>query len=136
MGERWDPQPFHVDPVAAADSVFGLVASSVHLFAIATCLGQRAEPHAAISTLGFRNVGNHSPVRPGDVLSKSTTVIAARLSKSRPGVGILTNLVELTNQQDELVFSCGSPPSTSAAPRPSSPVPTVRQRRVGGRRCP
>jgi acyl dehydratase len=28
MGRRWDPQPFHTDPVAAEDSPFGgLVAS-------------------------------------------------------------------------------------------------------------
>ena len=35
----WDPQPFHTDPAAAAESVFGgLVASSAHLFAICTRL--------------------------------------------------------------------------------------------------
>jgi acyl dehydratase len=108
VGERWDPQPFHVDPVAAADSVFGgLVASSVHLFAIATALGQvaAADPVAAVSALGFRNLTNHAPVRPGDVISKSQTVLEARLSNSRPGLGILRNRVELTNQRDEPVFS-------------------------------
>ena len=111
MGERWDPQPFHTDPVAASASVFGgLVASSVHLFAIATYLGHqeaaaRADPVAAVSSLGFRSMDNHAPARPGDVLAEQRTVKAARLSKSRPGLGILTNLVELMNQRDELVFS-------------------------------
>lgn len=107
VGERWDPQPFHTDPVAA-DPVFGgLVASSVHLFAIATALGQVAadDPVAAVSALGFRNLTNHAPIRPGDVISKAQTVLDARLSKSRPGLGILRNRVDLTNQDDELVFS-------------------------------
>jgi len=108
VGRRWDPQPFHTDPVAAADSVFGgLVASSVHLFAIATALGQvaAAEPVAAVSALGFSNLTNHAPVRPGDVISKSQTVLEARLSNSRPGLGILRNRVDLTNQHEVLVFS-------------------------------
>ena len=111
VGERWDPQPFHVDPVAARASVFGgLVASSVHLFAIAIWPGQRApaataEPMAAVSSLGFRSIDNHAPVRPGDLLSKRRTIKEARLSKSRPGLGVVTYLVELVNQHDELVFS-------------------------------
>ncbi len=108
VGRRWDPQPFHTDPVAAADSVFGgLVASSVHLFAIGCFVGQQSqnEPVAAISALGFRNVSNHGPVRPDDVLSSTFTVLTARLSNSRPGTGVLTMQVELTNQRDEPVFS-------------------------------
>ena len=39
FAKRWDPQPFHIDEERAADSVFGgLVASSLHLFAICTRL--------------------------------------------------------------------------------------------------
>lgn len=111
VGERWDPQPFHIDPVAAEESVFGgLVASSVHLFAIAICPGQggartAVEPMAAVSSLGFRSVDNHAPARPGDLLSKRRTIREARLSKSRPGLGVVTYLVEVVNQDDELVFS-------------------------------
>ncbi len=106
VGERWDPQPFHVDPVAAAESVFGgLVASSVHLFAICTCLGVAAEPTAAVSSLGFRTVENHAPVRPGDELSSRSTVLASRLSRSRPGLGVVDTRMQLLNQRGELVFS-------------------------------
>jgi acyl dehydratase len=109
VGEQWDPQPFHVDPVAAEASVFGgLVASTVHLFGIVTILGhrRRTEPVAAVSSLGVRRMDNHAPVRPGDVLVSRATVLEARLSKSRPGLGVITNLAELTNQRDEVVFSC------------------------------
>ncbi len=49
FGTRWDSQPFHVDPEAAKDSLFGgLVACSVHLFAMAIGLWNRA-------TVTFRN---------------------------------------------------------------------------------
>ena len=58
MGKRWDPQPFHVDPVAAKDSMFGgLVASSTHVFCICCSFGKkdmdRDKLIAAVSALGF-----------------------------------------------------------------------------------
>jgi acyl dehydratase len=106
VGRRWDPQPFHVDPVAAADSVFGgLVASSVHLFAMAISLGVNAKPSAAVSSLGFPAIDNHAPVRPGDELSMRSRVLESRLSRSRPGLGIVVTRGEMLNQDRELVFS-------------------------------
>ncbi len=106
VGRRWDPQPFHTDPVAAADSVFGgLVASSVHLFAMAISLGVNARPSAAVSSLGFPAIDNHAPVRPGDELSMQSRVLESRLSRSRPGTGIVISRGEVLNQDRELVFS-------------------------------
>ncbi len=106
VGRRWDPQPFHTDPVAAADSVFGgLVASSVHLFAVATSLAVKGEPTAAVSSLGFQAIDNHAPVRPGDELSVRYVTLETRLSRSRPGLGILRSRVEMLNEDRELVFS-------------------------------
>ena len=106
VGRRWDPQPFHTDPEAAAASPFGgLVASSVHLFAITVCLGVAAEPTAAVSSLGFRTMDNHAPVRPGDVLTVRNTNLATRLSRSKPGLGVFEARCELLNQRGEVVFS-------------------------------
>ncbi len=106
VGRRWDPQPFHTDPVAAAASPFGgLVASSVHLFAIAVSFGVKADPTAAVSSLGFRELVNHAPARPGDVLRGRSTVQSRRRSKSRPDLGVMGMLVEVFNQEDQLVFS-------------------------------
>ena len=106
MGRRWDPQPFHTDPVAAAASPFGgLVASTVHLLGIGTKLGMDADPVAAVSNLGMTNIVNHAPARPGDVLTFDLTTIEKRLSNSRPGVGVMSFRSFLRNQRDEPVFS-------------------------------
>ena len=110
VGKRWDPQPFHIDPKAARDSVFGgLVASSAHLFVIHCWFGQHyKEPSAAVSALGFNDIKLHAPVRPGDQLSQKATWLSVRLSESRPDCGILEAMSELYNQKGELVFSVGT----------------------------
>lgn len=108
MGEKWDPQPFHVDEEAAKDSLFGgLVASSTHLFAIAVKLGNMGdgEPTAAVSALGFHEVKVLAPARPGDVLRTRGRCIENRVSRSRPGCGVMTIQCELVNQRDEIVFT-------------------------------
>ena len=111
FGTRWDSQPFHVDPEAAKDSMFGgLVACSVHLFAMAIGLWNRAtvneeERTAAVSALGFNNMQLKTPARPGDELKSKSTVIERRSSTSKPNLGIVTFRNEVTNQDDVLVFS-------------------------------
>ena len=109
MGRRWDPQPFHVDPVAAEESIFGgLVASTVHLFALGVSIGMNVpedDQVAAVSALGIDNMRVHAPARPGDEIRNRSRVLEARPSESRPGVGVLRQVTELFNQRDEVVFS-------------------------------
>ena len=107
MGTKWDPQPFHVDEEAAKTSEFGgLVASSVHLFAITVSLSPiEGEPPAAVSALGFDNMRMRAPARPGDVLSYRSRVMRKRPSESRPGCGIVELEGELYNQDDQVVLS-------------------------------
>jgi acyl dehydratase len=107
FGRRFDPQPFHVDRDAAAASEFGgLIASTVHIFAMHVSLGVKSSIRtAAISALGTTNMVNHAPVRPGDVLTHVNEVIDRRPSKSRPGVGIVSFRNTLSNQKGEAVFS-------------------------------
>jgi acyl dehydratase len=112
VGERWDPQPFHIDPVAAEASLFGgLVASSVHLFAsmvsMRTATGDD-DPVAAVSALGFDRLRLHAPARPGDEVQGRTTVLECRESKSRPELGVMRSELELVNQHGDVVFSCES----------------------------
>src|SRR5262245_15682871 len=101
MGRRWDPQPFHTDPEAAAASPFGgLVASTVHLIGIITKIGMEADPVAAVSNLGMTDLVNHTPARPDDVLTFDLTTLDKRLSSSRPGVGVIRFRTLLRNQRD------------------------------------
>lgn len=107
ISTRFDPQPFHMDPIAAKDSIFGsLVASSVHLFAISVSfsryLGERT---AAVSALGFDRLRMLSPARPGDRLSLRSETLSARRSKSRPNCGVIESRSELFNQYGETVMS-------------------------------
>ena len=106
VGREWDPQPMHTDPEAAASLPFGtLVASTVHLLAIAVKMGVEQQPIATVSGLGLTNMVNHAPVRPGDRLRKETTILERRLSNSRPGEGLVTFRSTLINDHDEVVFS-------------------------------
>ena len=109
---RWDPQPFHTDKTAAQQSIFGgLVASSVHLFAMAVSLGNHVSAEqkcAAVSALGFNDMKLHAPAKPGDQLRLKEVVGVCRPSNSRPDCGIIEVRNELYNQNDELIFSFNS----------------------------
>ncbi len=107
MGRKWDPQPFHVDPIAARDSIFGgLVASSAHAFPIYVHLGQQGDRKvAAISALGFDKLRFASPIRPNDSLRYEYSCLEKRVSGSRPFAGIVRCEGRMYNQRDELVFS-------------------------------
>ena len=49
FGRRWDPQPFHADPVAARASAFGgLVAAGCHVFCIRSWLVHRLPDRPAL----------------------------------------------------------------------------------------
>ena len=108
MGERFDPQPFHIDPVAAKASVFGgLVASSVHVFAIWVAVGTKSKQprSAALSALGFDKLRLRAAIRAGDSLRTRAVVKEKRLSNSRPHCGIVTMENEMYNQHDTVVFT-------------------------------
>ncbi len=85
FAEAFDPQPFHLDPVAAESSVFaGLTASGWHTAA----LGMRMFVETGMFvTTGFVGVGVDElrwtkPVRPGDTLHLACEIIEMRRSSS------------------------------------------------------
>lgn len=88
----WDPQPFHVDPIAARDSFAGaLIASGWHTCALmmrALADGFILEA-ASMGAPGIEEVRWLAPVRPGAVLAGGHEVLEARASRSRPGMGLV-----------------------------------------------
>ncbi len=108
FGRRYDPQPFHADPVAAADGPFGgLIASGWH-----TCgLTMRAlvagyfSPDSSLGSPGIDELRWPAPVRPGDVLMVKVEVLENRQSSSKPDRGIVRSRITTTNQNGVLVLS-------------------------------
>lgn len=107
FGREFDPQPIHVDPVAAAESSFGgLIASGLHSCSMMMrlmCDGYMLRS-ASRGSPGVDEVRYLAPVRPGDTLRVRVTVLDTRRSASRPEMGIVSARHELLNQRDEVVL--------------------------------
>lgn len=100
-----NPQPLHLDAEFAAGTEFGrpLVNS---LFTLALMVGISV-PELTLGTtvanLGFSEVTFPNPVFAGDTIHVTSSVTAARLSSSRPGIGIVTFRHVARNQRDKVV---------------------------------
>jgi acyl dehydratase len=107
FAKEYDPQPFHVDPVAAADGPFGgLIASGWHTGSVAMrqLVNHWISQESSLGSPGAEEMRWPSPVRPGDTLHVRATVLEARRSKSRPDRGIIRSLTEVTNQNGDTVL--------------------------------
>jgi acyl dehydratase len=105
FARQFDPQPFHLDPAAAADSLFGgLAASGWHVASITMRLivGDSAPFAGGVIGAGVE-LSWPRPTRPGDVLRVDTEVIEITPSRSKPDRGIVTVRSETRNQADEVV---------------------------------
>lgn len=104
---EFDPQPQHLDEVAAAASQFGgLVASGWHTAALAMRLfigSLPAIPGGAMG-VGVDELRWLMAVRPGDELRTVTTVKASRASASQSGKLVVTCQVVMQNQLDQDVL--------------------------------
>ena len=104
---EFDPQPFHVDEAAAANTFFrGLVASGWHTAAMTMRLIVDGEPRLAggIVGAGLDEMRWSKPVYPGDVLTVETEVVDIRPSKSRPEQGRIKVRNTTRNQNGEAVL--------------------------------
>ena len=90
---EFDPQPMHLDEDAAEKSMLkGLAASGWHLCSImmrmmADGFITRA---ASMGSPGVNEVRWLAPLRPGDDVLLDVDVVEARVSRSRPEIGIVT----------------------------------------------
>lgn len=119
FGTLYDPQYFHTDPEAAAQSHFGgLVASGWHTISVGHRLmvdrlsaeedvvrAEGGEPGVSGPSPGVNRMDFKAPVRPGDTVRYTLTVTGKRRSNSIPGWGLLFNLLEAHNQHGDLVYS-------------------------------
>ena len=106
FGRRWDPQPFHVDEVAAAESAFGgLVASGWHTACVFMRLYVDALllDSASMGSPGLEELRWLVPVRPGDVLRGTAYVVSATPSATHAGRGTVVMRWELHNDRNEVV---------------------------------
>lgn len=108
FGRRYDPQPFHADPAAAKDSVFGgLVASGWHTCAV----GMRLMVESTVSKThslgspGIDQIRWLEPVRPGDTLTYTRSVLESRASATRKGVGLVKHRWHAVNQAGKPVLT-------------------------------
>jgi len=108
FAREFDPQPFHVDPEKARDSLFGgLIASGWHTAAIYMRLLTDGLLNKTVSlgSPGIDELRWSRPVFPGDILRARFTVLETIPSRSRPTMGVIRGKGEVFNQRDEVVLS-------------------------------
>jgi len=107
FARAYDPQPFHLDEVAARSTPLGgLAASGWHTAGLMMRLyvdGLLARV-ASMGSPGIEKLAWLAPVRPGDTLTGTFTATGKRVSKSRPEMGILSVAVRLDNQHGAAVL--------------------------------
>lgn len=109
---EFDPQPFHLDERAGdVESIGGLFASGWHVTAVfmnMMCKGFLLDS-SSMGSPGIETLKWQHPVRPGDTLNASSTVIEIRASKSRPEMGVVRFRHEVVNQAGEVVMWLENP---------------------------
>jgi acyl dehydratase len=116
---RYDPQPFHLDESAAANSHFRrLCASGWHTAAVCMRLliehvrredderRARGEPVAELGpSPGFRDLRWPKPVYADDTIAFASEIVATRPLNSRPRWGLMTIRNTGSNQHGGLVLA-------------------------------
>lgn len=123
FAQQWNPEPFHVDPQAAAQSPMGKIfAAGPHLIAIATKLTNEFRPRPeTIAGMGWDELRFKTPAFAGDKLYVENTAINKRRSNSKPTTGIVEyqlrllkgNGVEVLTYRVTCLMQCKNPPKES-----------------------
>ena len=106
FGQKYDPQPFHLDEAAGEGSFFkGLAASGWLTAAIVMRLRvQSIEVVGGMIGAGVEEMRWTEPVRPGDSIRTEIEVVGARLSSSRKDYGVVRTRTLAYNQRDQVVM--------------------------------
>lgn len=109
---EFDPQPMHLDEVAASRSMLkGLSGSGWHLCSIIMrmmfdgFIGRTA----SLGSPGVNELRWLAPLRPGDEVALDVEVTEARVSRSRPTTGIVTFKAVASNAAGQALCEMVSP---------------------------
>jgi acyl dehydratase len=111
FASEFDPQPMHLDEEAARRTMLGgLSGSGWHLCSLMMrmmfdgYIGRTA----SLGSPGVSEVRWLSPLRPGDDLMLDVEVIEARVSRSRPELGIVTFMMRVRNASGQVLLEATS----------------------------
>ncbi|MFK7963547.1 MAG: MaoC family dehydratase [Burkholderiaceae bacterium] len=108
FARQYDPQSFHLDHQAAANSHFGgLVASGWMTCSVMMrmLVDHYISPLASMGSPGLDGIKWLVPVRPGDRLRTQVKIISTRRSKSKPDRGFVVAEQCVLNQHNETVLT-------------------------------
>jgi acyl dehydratase len=108
FAQKYDPQPFHLNDEAAAQTHFGRIAASGwHTTAMTMAMvvdNILNTKQAGLGSPGIDELRWLKPVYPGDTLRCQTEVLEKRRSQSRPEMGSFRSQLQVFNQHDEPVM--------------------------------
>lgn len=107
FARRFDPQPMHTDPqAAAAEPLAGLAASGWHTTAMVMRLIVDAKPlgGAPLLGLGVDEIRWPNPLRPGDTITAEMEILSIIPSRSTPTHGVVKLRITARNQNGEAVL--------------------------------
>jgi len=107
FASEFDPQPMHLDEEAGKASILGGLAASgwhtcsmlMRMMCDTFLLDSTSQGAPGVDVLRWKK-----PVLAGDTIKASCTVLSARASSSRPGLGFVTVRYTLVNQRGETVL--------------------------------
>ncbi len=105
---HYDPQPFHLDKLAAEDWPYGgLIASGFQTLLISFRLwyAEGVINAASLGSPGMDELRWSAPVRPGDTLHVEAEVIEVRPSRSKPDRGTVIIAYAVKNQAQATVMT-------------------------------
>jgi acyl dehydratase len=108
FARQYDPQPFHTDPVAAKETIYGgLIASGwqTALLTMRLMVDELLSQTAAQGSPGVENIRFLKPVRAGDRLRGRYTVLVAEPSAKKPTRGKILGRTELLDEGGDVVYS-------------------------------
>ena len=97
---QFDPQPFHIDPKAAVDTIFGgLGAAGCHTLSLMMKLNtEHFLGKNALGSPGIRELSWPEPARASEVLTLEDQLFQMSMSTTRPKLGLIELNKNMTNK--------------------------------------